>query len=126
MSVVEEYLRYSVSARSFLRFGSPLGITVQVNIDVLYAKLLHFILGPHAKGAARDREYNDSSFHVRWKREDRVKRKFAAVTNCTGTPSVGCSAQTYHPLFGSAPGRSRFSLFSLLFLLLVIHDGWTN
>lgn len=80
MSVVEENLRYSVSARSFLRFGSPLGITVQVNIDVPYAKLLHFILGPHAKGAARYREYNDSSFHVRWKREDRVKRKFAAVT----------------------------------------------
>jgi len=63
VSVVEEYLRHGVPARSFLRFCSPLGIVVQIDVDVIYAKFLHFVLGSHTKRTASDRENNDSSFH---------------------------------------------------------------
>jgi len=63
VSVVEEYLRHSVPARPFLRFSSPLRVVVQINVHVVYAKFLHFVLGSHAKRTASDRENNDSSFH---------------------------------------------------------------
>lgn len=76
MSVVEEYLWHGVPARSFLRFGSSLRVVVKVDVNVFYAKLLHFILCSHAKRTASNRENNHSTFHGWSESKHRERRVF--------------------------------------------------